>query len=91
MMQTVERVTIGIELDPYMGLKALSAYCGLSVRTLRAHISDPLNPLPCFRLGGKILVLRSDFDRWMRQHRVGSGQLDRVVDSVIGPSKVRRG
>ena len=52
---------------------------------------DPLSPLPCYRVGGKILVRRGEFDAWLRQHRkVGSTGLDQVVDAVIGPSRSRR-
>jgi excisionase family DNA binding protein len=77
--------------DPYLSLKALSTYAGLSVRTLRDYLADPIRPLPCYRPGGKILVRKSEFDGWMARHRsVGPAGLDGIVDSVIGPSRVRR-
>jgi hypothetical protein len=72
-------------------LKQLVAYSALSERTLRDYINAPLRALPCYRIGVKVLVRRSEFDAWMLQHRqVGPAGLDRVVDSVIGPSKRRR-
>ncbi len=53
--------------DLYMDLKALSAYSGLSVRTLRDHLDDPEHPLSCFRVKGKILIRKSVFDGWIAQ------------------------
>jgi len=72
-------------------IKQLVAYNALSERTLRDYIKAPLRALPCYRIGVKVLVRRSEFDAWMLQHRqVGPAELDRVVNSVIGPSKRRR-
>jgi len=72
-------------------IKQLVAYSALSERTLRDYIKAPLRALPCYRIGVKVLVRKSEFDAWMLQHRqVGPAGLDRVVDSVIGPSKRRR-
>jgi excisionase family DNA binding protein len=86
-----ERIVVSTELDPWLPLRALAGYSGLSVRTLRDHINTPLRALPSYRIGGKVLVRRSDFDAWMNQFRqVGPAGLDHVVDSVIGPSKRRR-
>jgi helix-turn-helix protein len=86
-----ERLVRTMEFDPYLSLKALADYSGLCVRTLRDHINDPVRPLPSYRLGGKILVRRGEFDAWMVWHRhVGPIGLDGIVDSVIGPSKTRR-
>ena len=73
--------------DPYLSLRRLSAYSGVSIRTLRAWIKDALHPLPYFRVGGavgKVLVRRSDFDRWMTRHRVeGDADLDALVRGVL--------
>ena len=68
---SAERVIAGIETDPFLSLKALAGYSSLSVRTLR-HIIDELPPeqaLPCYRLPGKLLVRRSEFDAWLEQYR----------------------
>ena len=56
--------------DAYLPLKALTPYSGLGLRTLRAYLHDPSRPLPHFRVGGKILVRRQDFDAWVSQFRV---------------------
>lgn len=67
-----DRVVVSTQLDPFLSLRALSAYSGLSPRTLRQYLElPPDEALPCYRLpgGGKILVRRSDFDAWMQQHQ----------------------
>src|SRR6185295_10419355 len=80
----LERVEVGIALDPYLSLTALAGYAGLSVRKLRAHLADVMHPLPCYRVGGKILVRRSEFDAWMAAYRQrGRVDVDRLVDEVV--------
>jgi len=52
-----ERIVMSTTLDPYLSLRALSSYCGLSVRKLRDYIDlGPQDALPCYRVGagGKI-------------------------------------
>lgn len=72
--------------DRYMPLATLSRYSGLSVRTLRAALRDPLHPLPHYRVnaGGKVLVRRSEFDAWMSHCRVDSTDVDAIVREVLG-------
>ena len=65
-----ERVIVSTTLDPFLSLKALAAYSGLGVRTLRAYLSDITHPLPCYRVGGKILIRRSEFDGWISKYRL---------------------
>ena len=77
-----ERVVLSSELDPFLSLRALATYSGLSVRTLRDCITDPLRALPCYRVGAKILVRRSEFDGWMRQHR-HIGSVDRLMAEMF--------
>jgi hypothetical protein len=69
----------------YLSLKALATYSGLSVRTLRGHLTDRVRPLPHFRVGGKILVSTTDFDSWVRQFRVQvtATSIDALVDDVV--------
>jgi Helix-turn-helix domain len=50
--------------NDYLPLVGLARYAGLSVRTLRGYLTHPSRPLPHYRIGGKILVRRSDFDAW---------------------------
>ncbi len=71
--------------NAYLPLKVLAAYSGLSVRTLRAYLADRTRPLPHFRIGGKILVRRSDFDAWALQFDATRPATDvaALVDDVI--------
>jgi len=82
--QYVEGVYVSIPLDPYLSLKALAAYSNLSVRTLRAYLQDPLHPLPCYRVGRKVLVRQSEFDRWIQGFRdVAFDRITAIVDKVV--------
>jgi hypothetical protein len=79
-----ERVVVSTELDPFLSLKALAAYSSLSTRKLRDLLADPGHPLPCYRVDGKVLVRRSEFDVWMARHRhVGRSDVDRIVSDVL--------
>ena len=79
-----DRVTVSTPLDPFLPLKALASYSGLSIRKLRECIGDSLHPLPCYRVGGKLLVRRSEFDAWMVHFRhVGSPAVTRLVTEVL--------
>lgn len=80
----VVTLSVAHQLDPYLTLKALATYSGLSVTRLRGVIRDPLYPLPHHRVGGKILVRVSDFDGWMQHYRrVGVFDVDRIVDDAM--------
>ena len=70
--------------DAYLPLRALSTYAGLSVRTLRTYLAHPSCPLPCYRIGGKVLVRRSEFDQWARQFRaVPSSKVETLVTEAL--------
>ena len=72
------------ELDCYLPLRELSAYAGLSVRTLRGYLTHPSRPLPHYRIGGKILVRRSDFDAWATAFRtVATERLSALVAETL--------
>jgi len=80
----ISNLGISIYLDPYLSLKALASYSGLSVRKLRDYLSDPLKPLPYYRVGGKIVVRRSDFDAWIARYRMtGSAEVNKIVNEVL--------
>ena len=80
----VERVDARVILDPYLSLTGLAGYSGLSVRKLRIHLADVAHPLPCYRVGRKILVRRSEFDAWIATYRQrGRVDVDRLVNEVV--------
>jgi len=86
-----ERVIVSMPLDPFLSLRALAGYSGLSVRKLRDYLDDLGHPLPCYRIGGKILVRRSEFDAWASRYRqVGQPDVDQVVSEVLGDLCGRR-
>lgn len=64
-MRVVESVNINTDMDLYLSLKGLAGYASLSRRLLSDLINDPKDPIPSFRIGGKILVKKSAFDKWM--------------------------
>jgi hypothetical protein len=79
-----ERVIVSTPLDPFLPLKALATYAGLSVRKLRDFIDDPAHPLPCYRVCGKILVRRSEFDAWIAHYRhVGQVDVNQLVSEIL--------
>lgn len=66
--------------DGYLPLKALAGYSGLSVRTLRGYLAHRSRPLPHFRIGGKILVKRSEYDVWAGRFRATAVD---CVDAIV--------
>jgi hypothetical protein len=79
-----ERVVVSTALDPYLPLKALAEYSGMSVRLLRNALTESVNPLPHYRYGTKILVRRSEFDAWMASHRQTHGaDVAGIVNDVL--------
>lgn len=69
--------------DQYLDLKALAEYSSISVRALRGYIADADDPLPSFCIKRKILIKKSEFDRWMERHRTDTGKVDRIVDEML--------
>ena len=62
----------------------MAAYSALSERTLRGYINAPLRALPCYRIGVKVLVRRSEFDAWMAVCRARQDvDLDVIVNDVL--------
>lgn len=68
----------------WFSLKGAAAYTGLSVRTLREWLSHPERPLPCYRVGGKILLRRAEVDAWLAGFRqVGAQDLNALADAML--------
>lgn len=79
-------VTQGNIIDPgYFDLKALASYSCCSIRWIRDRLVDRTQPLPHYRIEGKILVKRDDFDRWIRQFLIDqpADEMDDVVSGVL--------
>ena len=74
-------------LREWLGIRELSVYANVSERTLRLWIRLPRDPLPATRVRGKVLVRKSDFDRFLERHRVqplATIDVERIVDEVLG-------
>jgi hypothetical protein len=63
--------------DRYMTLRQLAQYSGMSARSLQRYATSLHQPIAHYRAGGphgKILVRRSDFDRWLAQWHYRDGR-----------------
>jgi Helix-turn-helix domain len=69
--------------DRFLDLRRLASYSSLGVRRLRDYIAAATDPLPAYRVGGKLLVRRSEFDRWMARRRYATATVDGIVDEVL--------
>ena len=53
--------------DGYLTLRQLVRYSGLSMGTLRRDLKRSDRPLPHYRHGRRILIRKSEFDRWLQE------------------------
>ena len=67
----------------WLDLKALQEYACVSERTLREWIRLAEEPLPASRVGGKILVSRTTFDRWLEAHQIKHVDVRGIVDEIV--------
>ena len=67
----------------WLDLKALTGYACVSERTLREWIHRDSNSLPASRVGTKLLIRRSSFDRWLEPHRVKQVDVGCMVDEIL--------
>jgi len=74
----------GTAQPEWLDLKAAQRYACMSDRTLRDLIHRPFNPLPAVRVGKKILINRSEFDKWLQAHRLKSVDVASIVDEIVG-------
>jgi len=67
----------------YLDLPSLAAYCCLAVPTLRDYLK---RGMPYYRLRGKVLVNRGEFDAWLSQFKVGGApgeKPDDIADEIL--------
>ena len=82
MVQIPSDIATNIVLaDQYFDIKGLCAYASLGESTLRHHIRD--NDLPHYKLQGKILIRRSEFDQWIERYRRGGEDIAGMVNDLI--------
>lgn len=76
-MQKTEK--IGRE---WLGMREITEYADVSERTVRGWIHAPIDALPAVRVGGKILVKRSELDACLGRRRVTP--LERIdIDGIV--------
>jgi len=79
-------ITVTLQ-DGYFDLKGLAAYSTLAVPTLRDHIRS--GKLPCFKVKGKILIKKSEFDKWIEDYRMDKKRdLNAIVNDVVKSIKM---
>jgi hypothetical protein len=69
----------------FFTMKTLAIYSSCSVRWLRDRLVDRVHPLPHYRVEGKILVKKEDFDAWMAEFRIDrpTDELGDIVADVL--------
>jgi excisionase family DNA binding protein len=72
-----------VSAPEWLDLKALQKYACVSERTVREWIHRATNPLPAVRVGTKILVRRSAFDRWLEWHEVKAVDVGSIVEDIV--------
>ena len=77
-----------IEAAEDLGLRELSVLSGLSVKTLRAALTDPERPLPHHRIGARVLVNKATYRTWRAQFQVDeSSEVTALVERAVGGKK----
>ncbi len=75
----------------FFNLQELEQYSGLSIRFLRKALKDHENPLPCFRINKKtILVSKIDFIDWLEKYRASNNDDINIIVSQVMNETVRR-
>ena len=65
-----------VPLMKYLSLRSVAEYTSLSSRTLRRWVNDPEDPLPAYRVGGKLLFKLEQLEHWLARHQVGGARGD---------------
>ncbi len=69
------------EKDRYYDLRGLEAYSSLARGTLRDYLK---RDLPHYKLRGKILVRKSEFDKWIEKYRLNKKRdIEDMVDGMM--------
>jgi len=73
--------------DQYFDLRGLSAYSTMGVSTLREYIKE--GKLPAYKVKGKVLIRKSEFERWIERHRMNQKKdIESIADDIIKSLKM---
>jgi excisionase family DNA binding protein len=53
--------------DRWFGIAELVEYSTLSDKTVRRYLRAKEHPIPSYKVGGRVLVKRSEFDAWVKE------------------------
>ncbi len=67
----------------YINLRDVSTRLSASPRSVRAYVNRSDNPLPAYRIGGKLLFCWDEVEKWVEQHRVRMPDVNVDVDALI--------
>jgi len=76
-----------------MDLRTIEAYACISERVVREWIHLPTDPLPAVQVnGGKILINKTQFDRWLESHPylpLHGIDVEQITNNVLKGLEVR--
>lgn len=67
----------------YIKLSEVVERLGLSARTIRSFVHDPVDPLPAYRVGGKLLFRWMEVESWIERRRVEPGDVNEIANHLI--------
>lgn len=86
-------MTLRDDEDRYFDLEQLVMYTGLSLKTLRRYMADPINPLPSHHVHsstderGRVLIAKREVDAWIAQFpskpKAAKADLDASVAEAV--------
>ena len=74
---------MAVDHERFLDLAQLAKRLCLSRRTIRSHVADPADPLPAYRLGGKLLFRWKAVEAWLETHRVRPLNPDDIADGIV--------
>jgi len=67
----------------FIDLAELSHRLSLSRRTLRKCMSDPVDPLTGYRIGGKLIFSLTEIAAWVNRRRIESIDVNELASELL--------
>ena len=78
---------VSVDVQPKYGefcdLTVLTDRMCISKRTIRCLVQQPDNPLPAYRVGGKLLFRWQEVETWVGRHRVHAVDVESLADEIV--------